>query len=213
MNEKTWCVYKHTFPNGKVYIGTTSQKPEVRWANGAGYRINDKMYSDIVFYGWRNIAHEILFSGLDEATAKQKERELIAAYGVDGRDKTYNTMYTFYNGAKSVPWLDYKVTEDNVKEYWVNFVTLDDYWLEAYIRQMGAHPFGTQITVDGVEINFYIPDGKGNMMRKVLLVRHPKQGMTFREVHDWLNTAPQAELIIDKTFPIPDEIKAMAGAL
>lgn len=29
-----YSVYKHTFPNGKVYIGMTGQEPEKRWANG-----------------------------------------------------------------------------------------------------------------------------------------------------------------------------------
>ena len=29
-----YSVYKHTAPNGKVYIGITSRKPEYRWNNG-----------------------------------------------------------------------------------------------------------------------------------------------------------------------------------
>lgn len=32
MNE--WTIYKHTFPNGKCYIGKTSQLPEDRWGKG-----------------------------------------------------------------------------------------------------------------------------------------------------------------------------------
>lgn len=28
-----YCVYKHTSPNGKVYIGITKKKPNDRWEN------------------------------------------------------------------------------------------------------------------------------------------------------------------------------------
>ena len=40
--ENTYCVYIHTAPNGKMYIGQTSQKPEARWNNGRGYCIRIK---------------------------------------------------------------------------------------------------------------------------------------------------------------------------
>lgn len=29
-----YCIYKHTFPNNKIYIGITAQNPARRWANG-----------------------------------------------------------------------------------------------------------------------------------------------------------------------------------
>ena len=37
--ENKWCVYMHTSPSGKKYIGITSQEnPERRWgAGGSGY--------------------------------------------------------------------------------------------------------------------------------------------------------------------------------
>ena len=39
--EKTYCVYKHTSPSGKVYIGMTCKDPpEKRWSNGNGYKRN-----------------------------------------------------------------------------------------------------------------------------------------------------------------------------
>lgn len=40
MNEEKklkWCVYIHTSPSGKKYIGITSQNPQKRWQNGKGY--------------------------------------------------------------------------------------------------------------------------------------------------------------------------------
>lgn len=32
-------VYKHTFPNGKKYIGITKLTVENRWRSGKGYKI------------------------------------------------------------------------------------------------------------------------------------------------------------------------------
>lgn len=32
--EKTYKVYKHIFPNGKVYVGITSQPLNCRWRSG-----------------------------------------------------------------------------------------------------------------------------------------------------------------------------------
>ena len=34
MGENNYYVYKHTFPNNKVYIGITQQEPQKRWKNG-----------------------------------------------------------------------------------------------------------------------------------------------------------------------------------
>lgn len=77
-----WCVYKHTTPSGKVYIGITSRKPKHRWNNGRGY-FNSKrspFKSSIIKYGWDNIKHEILFTGLPEHVAKAFETIFIAYY-------------------------------------------------------------------------------------------------------------------------------------
>lgn len=57
---KDYCVYKHTLPNNKVYIGITKQIPSLRWANGRGYKHSNYFYNAILKYGWLNIRHEIL---------------------------------------------------------------------------------------------------------------------------------------------------------
>lgn len=65
---KKYFLYKHTFPNGKVYIGITSRSdPEQRWLKGRGYQTQTLMYNAIKFYGWDNIKHEILFSNVEES--------------------------------------------------------------------------------------------------------------------------------------------------
>ena len=40
---ENYTVYMHRFPNGKVYIGMTSKKPEDRWKRGSGYRTQISM--------------------------------------------------------------------------------------------------------------------------------------------------------------------------
>lgn len=72
-----YCVYKHIFPNNKVYIGITSQKPERRWNNGRGYRKSTRIYNAIQKYKWENVKHEIIYYNLSPEEAEQKEIELI----------------------------------------------------------------------------------------------------------------------------------------
>lgn len=78
--ENNYCVYKHTSPSGKIYIGITGMKPELRWANGKGYKEQKVFYRAIQKYGWDDIKHEILYTDLSEEKAKEKEIELIAYY-------------------------------------------------------------------------------------------------------------------------------------
>jgi len=77
-SEKQFSVYKHTFPNNKVYIGITSQNPQDRWKQ---YN-NDqpKLYNAIKKYGWDNVQHEVLFTNLTQEEAAQQEIKLIEQY-------------------------------------------------------------------------------------------------------------------------------------
>lgn len=77
MSENTWSVYRHTFPDGKKYIGITKCEPVKRWKNGSGYSGQPKMYQAIIKYGWNHIEHEIVKRGLEETEAKKIERELV----------------------------------------------------------------------------------------------------------------------------------------
>lgn len=86
MNNYT--VYKHTFPNGKVYIGITCQKVYKRWGNK--YANAPFMKNAIQKYGWENVKHEILFENLTQEEAEQKEIELIAQYKSNQREFGYN---------------------------------------------------------------------------------------------------------------------------
>lgn len=80
MEERKFVVYKHTSPNGKVYIGITSQKLNRRFRDGKGYYNNKHFYNAIKKYGWDNFSHEVLFDNLTEEEAKLMEQFYIALY-------------------------------------------------------------------------------------------------------------------------------------
>lgn len=64
-------IYVHTFPNGKKYVGQTTNDPSVRWGkNGSCYtRKKSCVGNAIKKYGWNKIKHDIIF----EFTAKNKK--------------------------------------------------------------------------------------------------------------------------------------------
>jgi group I intron endonuclease len=76
--ERKYCVYVHTFPNGKKYVGITSKKVNVRWQNGTGYRRSQLVRNAIEKYGWENVEHEVILTDLTEEEAYQAEKDTIA---------------------------------------------------------------------------------------------------------------------------------------
>lgn len=83
-----FCVYKHIFPNNKVYIGITSVNPIKRWCNR--YKEQPFMHNAILKYGWDNIRHEILFTDLNKNDAEKKEIELIKQFNSNNKNFGYN---------------------------------------------------------------------------------------------------------------------------
>ena len=81
----------HIFPNGKKYIGITCKKPNARWESGTGYKEGSPMRNAINKYGWDNIKHVILFEGLTQEEACNKEYELIKKYDTTNPLKGYNS--------------------------------------------------------------------------------------------------------------------------
>ena len=92
-----YTVYMHIFPNGKKYIGITSQEDvEKRWQNGFGYK-SQFVFLAIVKFGWDNVEHQILFTGLSKDEAEEKERKLIELYETND----YLNAYNIANGGSS----------------------------------------------------------------------------------------------------------------
>lgn len=106
-----YCVYKHTAPNGKVYIGITRQDPNKRWKNGEGYNECPRFYNAILKYGWNNFKHEILFEGLTQEQAEQKEIELIKQYNSTDENFGYNLA----NGGNTTK--GYQHTKETKEKY------------------------------------------------------------------------------------------------
>ena len=86
----SYWVYVHVCPNGKRYVGCTTQaRPELRWKEGRGYYRNKHFYSAILKYGWDNITHEVF--EVDSAEEMyRKEVELISFYHSNDPEYGYN---------------------------------------------------------------------------------------------------------------------------
>lgn len=89
-DNRTYTVYKHTTPSGKVYIGITIETVVKRWKNGRGYEGCTAFERAIKKYGWKNIKHEILKTGLNKETACAEERRLIKQYDSANPEHGYN---------------------------------------------------------------------------------------------------------------------------
>ena len=83
-----FCIYKHTFPDGCVYIGQTNNTQK-RWRDGHGYKGQPKIFYAIIKYGWVNITHEILVDGLSKEEADRAEELYIEKY--NSVNEGYNT--------------------------------------------------------------------------------------------------------------------------
>lgn len=84
------CVYKHTFPDGMVYVGQTiSGETERRWAGGEGYR-TQPVYKAILNYGWANIKHEIIEDNIPDELINSREAYYINLYNAVAEG--YNSM-------------------------------------------------------------------------------------------------------------------------
>lgn len=89
-DSKNYKVYRHTTPNGRVYVGSTSQPPRKRWANGGGYANNPPFYDAIQRYGWENIKHEVMATRLTKEQAAEYEAELISYHHSDNPERGFN---------------------------------------------------------------------------------------------------------------------------
>lgn len=112
-----FCVYKHTSPSGKCYIGITCQDLEIRWGyHGCKYTVLKKdgklkhpyFANAILKYGWDNFKHEILHTNLTKEEACAKEKEYIKHYKAGG--KSYNLT----DGGEGI-W-GYKFTKEQIEK-------------------------------------------------------------------------------------------------
>lgn len=93
--EENYCIYKHTSPSGKVYIGITKNVNK-RWGNnGIGYKLQRKFWNAIQKYGWDNFNHEIIEGNLTLEQACSGEEIYIQIYD------SIRNGYNIYPGGNS----------------------------------------------------------------------------------------------------------------
>ena len=107
---RKYSVYIHTNKvNGKRYIGVTTGKPEIRWANGNGYKSNSYFSAAIKKYGWNNFDHFILEVNSPELMYRL-EQQYISYY------KTTDNRYG-YNISLGGECGNYQGKDSHTKEY------------------------------------------------------------------------------------------------
>lgn len=111
-----YCVYKHTTPSGKVYIGITKQEVKNRWKNGSGYKPCKAFYRAILKYGWNNIQHEVLVTGLTEEEACDMEVKLVAEYNSANPKYGYNLTHGGEHYKPNEEWKQ-KASESHLRFY------------------------------------------------------------------------------------------------
>ena len=94
-----YCIYVHTSPSGKMYIGQTKLKPERRWGKDGAYYLKKKDNGEytqryfahaILKYGWGNFEHEIVASNLTKEEADNFEKLLIEKLNTTDSQYGYN---------------------------------------------------------------------------------------------------------------------------
>ena len=109
-----WSIYKHTFPNGKCYIGLTKQTPENRFKNGYGYESCPLMWNAIQKYGWNNIETSWLYTDISDIhKAAILEQEAIQQYKSNEREYGYNIANGGQGGATN------KYDHALIYQYWL----------------------------------------------------------------------------------------------
>lgn len=96
----TYSVYLHKTPNGMIYAGSTALEPKRRWQGGSGYKTNRLFYPLIAEYGWDNIEHKVVATGLGEDFARYLEHALVGLTLKEFRLNPYDSYYRIKNDSE-----------------------------------------------------------------------------------------------------------------
>lgn len=87
-----YTIYIHRFPNGRVYVGCTTQPLASRFGrNGEGYKGSTRIWNAIQEFGWDNIQHDVLATTHSRLEASAMEQYYICQYKSDEDAYGYNT--------------------------------------------------------------------------------------------------------------------------
>lgn len=97
-NEEFGCIYMHkNKKDGKIYIGQTIQKPEIRWSNGKGYMGSPLLWDAIVKDGWSNFEHTIIEENISKDKLDEREQYYISLY----KSNKFQFGYNLTEGGKT----------------------------------------------------------------------------------------------------------------
>jgi hypothetical protein len=180
MSDATFSVYKHTSPDGKVYIGITKSEPEHRFNKGRGYKQNDLFYSDICKFGWENFKHEIIASGLSVDEACTLEIELIREYDSINPNKCYNLQ----NGGQYISAekrAERKIKEESRKNLKALYGHLarQERIAQDELRELGTLIQETRNSLDGMPTEMLNADKINGMLYLIVL-----RAISFSDRHE-----------------------------
>jgi group I intron endonuclease len=89
--EGKYVVYKMIFPNGKLYVGYSSNLKR-RWRNANEYKTQALVYRAIKKYGWDNIVKEVIYVYDNKEDALKKEQEVIEELHLLEPNNGYNMV-------------------------------------------------------------------------------------------------------------------------
>lgn len=175
-----YTVYIHRCPNGKIYVGCTSQPLAERWrSTGIGYK-SQAFWEAICEFGWRNISHEIVAEGLLRDDAEKLEAELILKYKSNDPEHGYNVRY---GGSKS------KWREDSVEK--LRQANIGKHCSEEAKRKLHDFNIGkklsdeTKAKISATMKAKGIPEEQQKRMQaKLKGLSHPKAWRAIRRIED-----------------------------
>ena len=124
-----YSIYVHTFPDGKKYVGMTSQDVENRWQLGWGYKDQKNVFKAINSVGWNNIQHEVIETVEDKKTALKREEYYTLLWHSNEPEFGYNIL-AGNTGARRLGYHDSEETKrrksEKMKEFYKNKVFSED---------------------------------------------------------------------------------------
>lgn len=192
-----WVVYRHTLPDGKIYIGITSKSLSERWVNGFGYEKQHKFFTQIVKYGWDNIKHEVVASNLDEKSVRVMEQSLINEIVSKDPIKCLNTHGAKRNGdtKNALYYLPFR-EDDRITRYCNLCYRFDDVWLERYHHLFDCYPHCSQVYDDAVYLYWYFD----LYSPKIYRVPLSKEIITYGELWEHLKGGPVGDFVESETI-------------
>jgi hypothetical protein len=174
-------------------------KPKERWGNGLHYESQRRIFTKIVKYGWDNIKHEIIASGLSEENARRIESELIHATEYDKCCNTSGNVNPNPPQKQVHEWYDDEVIEDVYEwKFEMEFGDSASEWKNNFAIDGGAPPVVTKFSKGKVELLYLYGVGE-NVYSKRFRIDVPSELHTYLEYFNYLQE-PRKMIPVDASI-------------